>query len=661
MKIWHLLVVSLAASAWGCGTDSPNSKNTGCSEDAECSANQHCGAENTCVAECGLESTAVCGVGETCGDRGRCVPEGECLENSDCDSPPIGFSCDVDTLVGFAALGTCRTTATGGQCEYAETRVACEFGCDENRCQSDPCVGVFCTEPPAPRCDGANTRVTSSEPGMCMADGSCGYTETRDTCPAGCVNGRCLEGFCDSVVCDSPPASRCDNNIAQFFAPMGTCDDSTGSPVCTYALEFENCGYIKGTCEAAACVSGITQSGEVAIVEVMANPAGFNEALEWFEVLNTTGTDLDMTGWKIVSGGTSADQVHEISMPPAFPAGGRLVFGRRADSAPTVNYVYGDEIDLANTTDFIAFQKADGTWVDYLFYETGAFVDGRSRKFDPSVTPSATANDNYRDWCPSLSDSYTADPMNYGTPGAENTPCVANPCTGWTCEKPADFCADGTKAIQFAADSAMCEETRFNNPYCNFEATEVTCAANELCGSGACREIPANIPNSGEVIFTEVMANPAVVADAEGEWFELYNTTDRELSLFSLIFRDTFTILDYNATIAPNGYVVFIRNTNPVENGGITGALEFTGTLQNTVSATTAPLTLKRQDGVLVDSPYFGNAPSGGRSSQLSLTAYTATANDDTINWCPAGSDAYYAGNGTGDRGTPGAANRQCP
>lgn len=37
--------------------------------------------------------------------------------------------------------------------------------------------------------------------------------------------------------------------------------------------------------------------------------------------------------------------------------------------------------------------------------------------------------------------------------------------------------------------------------------------------------------NAGDIIITEIMANSAAVADADGEWFEIFNTTGTAIDL----------------------------------------------------------------------------------------------------------------------------------
>ena len=62
-------------------------------------------------------------------------------------------------------------------------------------------------------------------------------------------------------------------------------------------------------------------------------------------------------------------------------------------------------------------------------------------------------------------------------------------------------------------------------------------AATTLCVAGTCEPLPANLPTAGQLIITEVMGDPVGV-DSMGEWIEIYNTTDTQLALFSLVIED---------------------------------------------------------------------------------------------------------------------------
>ncbi len=668
-KCWWIALVLLVCA---CGTDAPNEKaTTACTTDSDCSVGTYCGGANVCVSDC--DSNIPCSLGSSCTVNGRCSAEGSaCAVNDDCDAPPVGLSCDGDVLVGFGDLGNCDQTGAEPACVYSETRTPCELGCTATGCAADACESKLCDVAPSPRCgaDGM-TRITYGANGACEGEGQCVHPEVADSCALGCVNGQCLQGACENISCNTPRVSKCDGNVAMSYAAVGTCDDTTGSPVCDYPLTFQHCGYVNGTCEDAVCIDGITQVGGVVIVEIMPNPAGGSrEADEWFEITNTSGADIDLTGWKIVSKGSGNNQEHVIATNtltpvPAFPAGSTLLLTATATAAGVAqsDYVYSG-ITLTNSTDWLALVNPNGEYVDYVFYETGAVVDGRSRKFNPAITASALENDNFGNWCPSLADPYTNGPDNFGTPGAANTACAVDACAEFTCVKPNDFCTDRATAVQFQANSAVCEESRFHNPYCNYQATDVTCDAVEMCAMGTCEIIPSNLPTPGDVIFSEIMADPSKVGDTDGEWFELYNTTSSPLSLFSLEFKDNQTgsaadvyrIEDINATIPANGYLVFAKVQDSAVNGGVVGAFLFSGRhLVNSADPLVYNLSLALSDGTTIDTTYFGPA-SRGKSAQLSSTLLSAIGNDDAAAWCAA--TATY---GLGDFGTPGATNIPCP
>ena len=77
----------------------------------------------------------------------------------------------------------------------------------------------------------------------------------------------------------------------------------------------------------------------------------------------------------------------------------------------------------------------------------------------------------------------------------------------------------------------------------------------------------------GSVIVTEIMQNPAFVADAAGEWFEVYNTRATPIDMNGWVIKDNGT---NNHTInnggplmiPPHGFLVFGRNSDPALNGG---------------------------------------------------------------------------------------------
>jgi hypothetical protein len=70
---------------------------------------------------------------------------------------------------------------------------------------------------------------------------------------------------------------------------------------------------------------------------------------------------------------------------------------------------------------------------------------------------------------------------------------------------------------------------------------------------------------SGELLITEIMSNPSALSDTEGEWFEIYNNSDRVINLHNLILgRDDVnrhTITD-SIDLFPGSYIVFERTVS---------------------------------------------------------------------------------------------------
>jgi hypothetical protein len=98
----------------------------------------------------------------------------------------------------------------------------------------------------------------------------------------------------------------------------------------------------------------------------------------------------------------------------------------------------------------------------------------------------------------------------------------------------------------------------------------------------------------GDLVITEIMVNPAVVADTDGEWFEILNTTGSIFNLNGLKLQDasmisnstTYTI-NVDAYINSEDFAVFIRNTDASSNGGIQNGINFGSvTLNNTGTET---------------------------------------------------------------------------
>ena len=164
--------------------------------------------------------------------------------------------------------------------------------------------------------------------------------------------------------------------------------------------------------------------------------------------------------------------------------------------------------------------------------------------------------------------------------------------------------------------------------------------------------IDVSVRQAESVIFTEMMLNPAQLADSEGEWFEVQNVGQDAVNLGGCIVTRDASQFEISAEleIEPGGVLTFANGQAP----GFSPDYVYSGlTLPNT-AVFSLNLTCNGEllDTVTVDP---GAWPGGaGMAASLSAAAVTAQANDDPANWCAA--VAPYAI----DLGSPGSMNPVC-
>ncbi|HMV67167.1 MAG TPA: lamin tail domain-containing protein [Myxococcota bacterium] len=161
----------------------------------------------------------------------------------------------------------------------------------------------------------------------------------------------------------------------------------------------------------------------------------------------------------------------------------------------------------------------------------------------------------------------------------------------------------------------------------------------------------------GDLVLTEVMTNPNVVADSSGEWVELQNTSANAIDLDGLELSDdggdSFVVTG-SEIVGPGDFFVMGRDANAMNNGGVAidAAYGTSFSLANTVDEVVLSYA-----GVELDRVAYGLGwPLGvGKSTTLDPLSYDVDANDLIMHWCDA-TTPY----GPGDRGTPGRANDDC-
>jgi MYXO-CTERM domain-containing protein len=169
-------------------------------------------------------------------------------------------------------------------------------------------------------------------------------------------------------------------------------------------------------------------------------------------------------------------------------------------------------------------------------------------------------------------------------------------------------------------------------------------------------------PVAGDLAVTEVMQDPNLVSDANGEWFEVQNLSDHDLELTGVRFSNTrgnsFTVSG-SLTVAAGQYLVFGKSTDRAVNGGITVHYAF-GTqfsLGNAADGITITSALGVElDRIAWDGGVTWPDPTGASMQLDGALDPRVVDNSLPAHWCVATTPIATPG----DLGTPGAANTPC-
>lgn len=158
---------------------------------------------------------------------------------------------------------------------------------------------------------------------------------------------------------------------------------------------------------------------------------------------------------------------------------------------------------------------------------------------------------------------------------------------------------------------------------------------------------------SADIIITEIMQNPSAVSDANGEYFEIFNSGGSDVDLNGWTISDdgsdSFDIT--SSTIVGAGqYFVFGLNGDTGTNGGVNVDFVYSGMF---LSNSDDELILTDADTNEVDRVEWDNGstfpdPNGASMELINIAA----DNNVGSNWAEA-----TASFGDGDLGTPGSAN----
>jgi hypothetical protein len=202
----------------------------------------------------------------------------------------------------------------------------------------------------------------------------------------------------------------------------------------------------------------------------------------------------------------------------------------------------------------------------------------------------------------------------------------------------------------YTVDDGDCDD---NDPYISPEAEEIP-------GDGIdndCEDGDAEIVlqlEEGDIVVTEIMANPSVIIAQKGQWFELYNNTAENINLAGLTIQNDngegFVIPDL--PIESNGYVTLGNGGNPSTNGGIVHDYVY----RDFVMGFELSLIL---EGGLIDRVQYGGAIfpyTYGQSISLAPEYENHIDNDNGFHWC-----AAQESMSSGDYASPQQPNGSCP
>jgi hypothetical protein len=345
-------------------------------------------------------------------------------------------------------------------------------------------------------------------------------------------------------------------------------------------------------------------AGQLVISELMQNPDGTDADQEWFEVY--VAADVDLNGLKVAKTADGTGTTIDDPSCVHATAGSYLVFARNMDMTlngglPRVDHVYTTILAPSGTLNL----SVGGNTIDEVAWTTAA--DGASTALDPDSLD-AIANDDASAFCPGVG-SYGMG--GEGTPGAPNAQCPTSILPG-------------------------------------------------KCMSGSDQRDVIGL-TAGQLVFTEVMANPGAVSDANGEWYEVLITSDVDLNGLAIAYDGAIKLtLDSPEClhVAAGSRLVFAASDDGVSGSDTyNGGLPLVDFLSTFGLANTSHTLAATVGGTMIDS-FVYPAATDGASTQVDPDFETAEGNDDPANLCATPAGTVY---GAGDRGTPNMANVQCP
>lgn len=451
-----------------------------------------------------------------------------------------------------------------------------------------------------------------------------------------------------------------DGYVSCAWAPGDGCDCDDYNAAINPGATEDAVDLVDDDCDGYVAASPDTLvAGSLVLTEVLINPTPTDDGQrEWFEFRVDHPVAVDLFDLRVEGylAGTTDPEGFTVDQHILAQPGDYIVFGVQDDVLVNgnvqVDYDWPappDGFNLFNGSDLLELRTPSDVLIDGIAWDNGAtFPDpeGATIVLEPTLS-THTANDDGSNWCVA---NVPWDPpaSDLGSPGQPNQTCL-------------DRDGDGRIGEQFGGDDCNDDDPGIHPgiPEVEDNGVDEDCDGFDAFVGGA-----ALLP--GDVVITEIQKEPTAIADggpgANGEWFEVLNTSGNRIDLrnvdFTMASSYTFT-LDQFLVLDPGEYALFARNSDPLVNGGIpTADIDYdtpagwgmdndTDTLTLSFGATTI-------DAVTYDTSAFPDIRGAALSLEPSLT--NSVDNDAGSSWC----DAYTAYGTIPDQGTPGTANPIC-
>jgi len=410
---------------------------------------------------------------------------------------------------------------------------------------------------------------------------------------------------------------------------------------------------------------------DLVITEIMYNPpeAG-QDSLEFIELYNN-GSEVVDIGGSYFSNGVDYVFPSTIMQPGDF-----ITIGNSSQSMlntfgiQTLQWTGGG---LNNSGEPIILKDNFGYTIDSVYYDdstpwpTEADAGGPSLvlcdpDIDNSLGASWQASQNF------VANNANGDPI-YATPSS--TECPFSVIASFTASQLEIFTGENV----LFSDASINNPTTWNwifeggNPSSSTEQNpvviydtpgmyDVQLTASNTGGSDVLikEDYITVIDDIPVLMITEIIQNPAVVNDSEGEWFEVFNPTNSDIDMngWTVEDNDSDTHTIDNSVIVPSkGFAVLGNNDNPTENGNYTCDYVFSGTSIANGADEIVLLNPLNEEIDRIEYDGGANWPDPTGASMV----FTGTASDDNNDpnfWETATERELTFQGTTGDKGSPG-------